>query len=328
MNHVSPLVAGLCLLLSACSGVGNGTESPTPPTSGSAGSDGAVSLGGNSSGGPTAGQGGGTSDIGGMIDIGGTGGMSAIGGSDAIGIGGDNGTSSSGGSSATAGNGGAGGGTPMPIDYSIWVLQLPTGSGTSPTTISSAKLLAGYSDAYFYPAADGGQTFMDPPTGVTTSGSTRCRTEMRESGANGGQAAWPSTGTNTMTVTGKVVKGSSVTVAQVFDGAGGNTLCELQFNGKGFSLLYEESKGAGNSVGLNAPVALNAKYTFTLSLSSGVLAVTINGKQVYTHTPGAGTQASKFYFKVGNYDQGTSAGPVSTTAHSVVENYSVEVVHK
>ena len=327
MNHVSSFVAGLCLLLSACTGRGDATDGATAPTVGSAGSDAVSSLGGDSVGG--AGQGGGMIDSGGMTGVGGMGAMAGSGGSDAVG--GEGGTDAIGGAGQGSGSGGAvgqGGGPSMPIDYSIWELQLPTGSGTSPTTISSSKLLAGYADAYFYPGTDGGQMFMDPPTGVTTSGSTRCRTEMRESTASGAEAAWPATGTNTMTVMGKVVKGSSVTVAQVFDGAGGNTLCELQFNGKGFSLFYEESKGAGSSVDLDAPVALNAKYTFILSLSKGVLAVTINGKQVYTHTPGAGTQSSKFYFKVGNYDQGTSAGPVGTTAHSIVENYTVEVVHK
>ena len=327
MNRVSPLVAGLCLLLSACTCPGDATDGATQPTASSAGSDAATGVGGDSVGGASVGQGGGSTDGGGMIDGGGMGATNPAGGSDPVGD--EGGAGAIGG--ATGGSGGAGGqgaGIDMPIDYSFLVLQLPTGSGTSPTTISSSKLLAGYSDAYFYQSTDGGQMFMDPPTGVTTSGSTRCRTEMRESTAAGGQAAWPATGTNTMTVTGKVVKGSSVTVGQVFDGAGGNTLCELQFNGKGFNLLYEESKGAGTSLGLNVPVALNTKYTFTLSLSNGVLAVTIDGKQAYTHTPGAGTQSSKFYFKVGNYDQDTSAGPVSTTAHSIVENYSVEVVHK
>jgi len=100
-----------------------------------------------------------------------------------------------------------------------------------------------------------------------------------------------------MTVTGKVVKGSGVTVAQVFDGGGGNTLCELQFNGKSFGLFYEESKDSGGNNTLNAPAALNTNYT----------------------SP---------YFKVGNHDQNTSAGPISTTAHSIVENYSVVVVHQ
>jgi hypothetical protein len=327
MKSVLPLLAGLCLLVNACSGSGtNGRGTLT--AAGSAGSDVVVSLGGDSSGGAGFAEGGALSASGGIVDVGGAGGASA-GGSIDVGSG-DGGASASGGgaTSDTGGASGQGGGTPMSIDYSIWELQLPTGSGNSPTTISPSKLRAGYTDAYFYQAPDGGQMFMDPATGITTSGSAHCRTEMREMKVTGSEAAWSATGTNTMTVTGKVVKGSSVTVAQVFDGGGGNTLCELQFNGKGFSLLYEESKGAGSTVGLDTTVALNAKYTFTLSLSNGVLTVTVNGKQVYTHTPSADTVKSTFYFKVGNYDQDTSAGPASTTAHSIVENYTVAVVHQ
>ena len=293
-QHVSSLVAGWCLVLSACAVSGRAQGDEAPRTTGSAGSDGVASVGGTSTGGDTSGEGGGLSSAAGLI-----------------------------------GGGGSGGGIPMPIDYSIWQLQLPTGSGSSPNTVSPSKLLTGYMDPYFYLSpADGGQMFMDPPTGITTSGSMHCRTELRELTPAGGQAGWQATGTNIMTVTGKVVKGSGVTVAQVFDGGGGNTLCELQFNGQGFGLFYEESKGSGSNNTLNAPAALNTNYTFTLSLSNGVLSVTVNGKQVYTHTPSAGTLKSTFYFKVGNYDQNTSAGPISTTALSIVENYSVVVVHQ
>jgi hypothetical protein len=331
MNHISPWIAGACLLLCACAG--------------SAGPDGDANTAGGSPGTELPASGGGNSNSGGAVDQGGafnpgaagsaTAGMDA-GGSliDSGGASENGGASQSGGSGSQAGGaganaGGQGGGTPMPIDYSIWQLQLPTGSGTSPTTIPPSQLLMGYKDAYFYPSTtDDGQMFMDPPTGITTSGSTRCRTELRESEPNGKAAAWHATGTNTMTVTGKVVKGSGVTVAQVFDGGGGNTLCELQYTGGGFSVFYEENKGAGGSTKLSGSFPANTKYTFILSLSAGVLTVTINGKQLYSHTPSSGTQASTFYFKVGNYDQGTSAGPISTTAHSIVEDYTVDVVHK
>ena len=189
-------------------------------------------------------------------------------------------------------------------------------------------------DAYFYPAADGGQTFMDPATGITTSGSVHCRTEMRESTADGSQAAWASTGTNTMTVTGKVLKvggGSSgdVTVGQLFNGTDSIPLIEMQYSvGKGgFELLYEEAKGGGSETDLKTPVALNTQYTFSLALSKGVATVSVNGTQVYTHTPSAGTLAKSFYFKFGNYDQTAMAGAISTTPYTVVEAYSVAVVH-
>ena len=47
------------------------------------------------------------------------------------------------------------------IDLSIWSLQLPVGTGTSPAIISPQQLLAGFSNDYFYQAADGGRVFMD-----------------------------------------------------------------------------------------------------------------------------------------------------------------------
>jgi hypothetical protein len=210
------------------------------------------------------------------------------------------------------------------------VLQLPTGSGNSPDQISSAELLAGFSNAYFYKGADDGQMFMDPAQGITTSGSTRCRTEMREQNLAGGGAAWASTGTNSMTVEGKVTKlgGGSIAVGQLFNGTDSIPLIELQYtNSHKFSLLYEESKGNSNSTDLKTTVDLNTRYTFSLAMVAGQVQVGINGKQVYTHTPSAGILANKFYFKFGNYDQSTSAGTPSTTPHSIVEVYKVDVVH-
>jgi hypothetical protein len=221
------------------------------------------------------------------------------------------------------------------IDYSIWSLQEPSGSGTSPTTISPSQLVAGYSDAYFHIAADGGQAFVDTQTGITTSGSTHCRTELREMTSSGAQAAWAPSGTNTMDVVGQVTLldgGSSgkVTVGQVFNSNDSIPLCELTYSASvgGFVLLYEEAKGAGTTVDLQTPVALNTPYSFQLSLTNGVLAVSINGIQVYSHTPSSSILSKKFYFKCGNYDQTTSSGAVTTTPYTIVENYSINVVHE
>jgi Alginate lyase len=214
------------------------------------------------------------------------------------------------------------------IDYSIRSLQEPTGSGTSPTTISPSQLVAGYSDAYFYIAADGGQAFMDTQTGITTSGSTHCRTELREVTSSGTLAAWAPSGTNTMDVTGQVTLlggGSSgaVTVGQVFNSNDSIPLCELMYSASvgGFVLLYEEAKGAGTTVDLQTPVALN-------TLTNSVLTVSINGTQVYSQTPSSNILTKEFYFKCGNYDQTTSSGAVTTTPYTVVENYSIDVVHE
>jgi hypothetical protein len=224
---------------------------------------------------------------------------------------------------------------PSPIDLSIWQLQLPTGTGTSPTTISPAELVAGFSNRYFYGAPGGGRVFMDPPTGITTSGSQHCRTELREMTRDGMAAAWLSTGMNAMSLSGTVSQvggGASghVTVAQVFNGTDSIPLCELQYSARlgGFQLLYEEGKGGGTTTDLKAPVALGAPYAFTLALSNGTLTVTVDGQPVYTKTPSAAVSGKSFYFKAGNYDQTTVAGPISTTPYTIVEVAALDVTHR
>jgi hypothetical protein len=172
--------------------------------------------------------------------------------------------------------------------------------------------------------------FMDPKQGVTTSGSTRCRSELREQKLEGGNAAWPSNGTHSMTVEGKVVKrgSGSIAVAQLFNSTDSIPLCELQYTtGNKLMLLYEEAKGAATMYNMNTTVALDTRYSFSLAMVDGQLIVGINGKQVFTKTPSAGIRDNDFYFKVGNYDQSTSRGTPDTTPYSIVEVYKVDVVH-
>jgi hypothetical protein len=176
---------------------------------------------------------------------------------------------------------------------------------------------------------------MDPATGIATSGSQHCRTELREMTPGGQAAAWSSAGTNTMTVSGRIVQlggGATghVTLGQVFNGTDSIPLCELEYAAKlgGFQVLYEEGKGAGTTTDLKTAVALGAPYTFTLSLSNGALTVAVDGKAVYTKTPSAAVAAKTFYFKAGNYDQTAAAGPISTTPYTVVEVDALDVVHR
>jgi len=352
MKTLSASFACLCLLLNACSSDATTSMNGEPSADGgSVGSGGNIGSGGSVNGGGSSGgssngmagtNSGGANSNGGSNAFGGAeaGGNDSVGGSAASGgvsTGGSGSVagSSAGGNGSGGGSAGGSGTQPPDIDYSIWVLQLPTGSGTSPTTISSSNLSKGYKDAYFYPGSDGGQTFMDPATGITTSGSQHCRTEMRESKPGGGQAAWSSSGTNTMTVTGKVLEvgagaGGTVTVGQLFNGTDSIPLVELQYSTSagGFKMLYEEAKGGGKTTDLKTPVALNERYTFSLALTKGQVTVTINGNVVHTQTPSASALSKQFYFKFGNYDQNASAGPITTTPYTIVEAYTVYVVHQ
>lgn len=319
---------------SSAADAGDDGQGTTLPLGGSAGADTGVQLGGgagSSAGSPSiAGEGGSISaEVGGASSAGTAGSETTSGGIS------NGGGATTGGSAGTGGDGSGGaGGAPLPvgpIDYRIWSLQLPIGNG-SPTTIKSAELLAGFKNEYFYPADDGGQMFMDPVTGVTTSGSTRCRTELREGTLEGTQAAWSASATNRMTVEGKIIKGSgaTITIGQILNGTDSFPLAEFEWSsGKGgFQLFYEEAKGGGDTIDLKTPWPQNQRYSFTLELSNDKLTVTANGKQVYSRTPGANMLTKKFYFKAGNYDQNTSSGPASTTPHSIVEIYKVDVVHQ
>jgi len=222
------------------------------------------------------------------------------------------------------------------FDLSIWSLQLPTGPGTSATTVPPARLMGagGFTDSnyFFTDKTDGAMTFMDPGQGSTTSGSTHCRTELREMTPGGLAAAWSWDSTNIMTITGEVVQlgggpGGHVTLGQVFNSTDGIPLCEFEYYAdvNGFKILYEEAKGAGSSIDLNTPCALNAKYAFSLSLSSGILSVSINGSQVYSKTPSF--SAKQFYFKCGCYDQTAIAGAPSVVPYTSVKVYSLDVQH-
>lgn len=218
----------------------------------------------------------------------------------------------------------------------LWSLELPSGSGNTPKTISPASIAAGYSySPYFYKAADGGQIFMNPQYGITWAQSKHPRTEMREYFASGAAASWSPAGTNSLTVTGRVIKvgggtSGNVTLAQVFNGTEGITLGELQWAGgsKGFKLFYEEARGQGYTVDLKTPITLGKTYTFIMALSQNKLSITVNGKVVYTHTPSASTLKNKFFFKFGAYDQTATAGALSSAVYTQVENYAATVVHQ
>jgi hypothetical protein len=195
-----------------------------------------------------------------------------------------------------------------------WSLQLPN-DGTESSVNSDHE-------PWYYKASDGGRVFMDPDYGITTSGSKHPRTELRES------KTWHGTGTNVMTVTGKVLQSSTITVGQIFNSNDSITLAELQYTSGGFQVLYEEEKGhALPSVHVGGSVSVGKQYTFSMAYSKGEVTIKVNGG-TYTHKPSSSVSGNNFYFKVGNYDQNaTKSTSVSKTVHSRVENYSVSVSH-
>jgi hypothetical protein len=204
------------------------------------------------------------------------------------------------------------------LSLSNWTVQLPNNDTTSPGTDRKP----------WYYSSGSNKEFSDPEYGVATDHSLHCRTEMRE------MKSFSASTSNTLTVTGKVVKGSGgITIGQVFNGSKLIPLAELEFTGKGFEVLYEEAKGKGNTHPISTTSAVGKPYTYSMSLIKGVLTVTVNGAK-WSTKPSSAVLSDSFYFKAGDYDQGSTKNPktgsttVSSTIRSTVEISALTTVHK
>jgi hypothetical protein len=186
----------------------------------------------------------------------------------------------------------------------------------------------GFTDIYFYTdQTDGAMSFMDPPTGVTTSGSLHPRSELREV-----TSGWSTAGTNTQTVTlaVPVVQGTT-TIGQIFQAppSPSKPLMELQYASGGTIKVLLESTNQGGSSNTYTVGSVTAGSTFTyeLSLTGTTIAVTLNGA-VKTYTMPSSFVGESFYFKVGDYDQTAVAGTPGTMPGTIVKVYALKVVHQ
>ena len=130
------------------------------------------------------------------------------------------------------------------FDLSHWNLTLPTGSSGHPNVISTSTLTGGYTSQYFYTGTDGAMVFWCPVTGVTTSGSTYPRTELRETNSDGSKYNWNvKDGTATLSATvavNQVPSSGRVVIGQIHDtGAGGIKNRPL------IMLVYKYNSGTG-----------------------------------------------------------------------------------
>ena len=124
------------------------------------------------------------------------------------------------------------------FNLSVWQLELPTGSAGNPTTISNTQLEDGFTDSYFFTnSSDGSMSFKDPGTNcVTYSGSSYCRTELREVKTDGSQTVWSPSNTNKLSATLEVVNaGGGITIGQIHldDSVSSKPLCELYYKSNG-----------------------------------------------------------------------------------------------
>ncbi|KAE9399707.1 family 7 polysaccharide lyase [Gymnopus androsaceus JB14] len=208
------------------------------------------------------------------------------------------------------------------FDLSVWELQLPIGSTGDPETISSSSLegCSGFENfSYFFTESGDGALVMKVPGSpassgcVTTTNSLHCRTELRETNPS----SWsPNAATNRMIVELAVEtpddssRGTVIGQIHIDDSISSKPVCELYYNSDGdISIGVEQTLSGGDEVFTSlGNVPVGTTFTYELEYSSGLLKVAINGNFQTLDT--FELDAPDSYFKVGNYNQGSSASDI------------------
>ncbi|MGD1087788.1 MAG: polysaccharide lyase family 7 protein [Verrucomicrobiota bacterium] len=240
------------------------------------------------------------------------------------------------------------------FDLSHWYLQLPTANGVLTGTAgtvdsaTTAQLVAGFTNAYFYTGPDGAMTFWVPDDGATTSGSTHPRSELREEIVPGNaNTNWTLYGTHIMTATcvvsnvpsdtGKVCIGQIHEPNYLTDGVtpGANNEEQIMFDLPD-QKIYANINLDGNTDSTfsvtftNGPgVALGNTISYMMSVVNGILTIMVNnvtnswnlfsGTNYQGHVAqnwGTGS-GNSVYFKAGDYNQTTNGCGCSTDGAKV-----------
>lgn len=218
------------------------------------------------------------------------------------------------------------------FDLSSFKLELPTGAQGSPSSIPGSSLSGcsnGYEDfnTFFTESGDGALVMKvcGSPSScgcVTSPNSQHCRTELRETSPSS-WSPWDST--NRMSVTLSVpVPGSLTCIGQVHQADGVTALnkpvAELFYSNSGdVTLGVEQTREGGDEKTLSVGhVPVGSIFTYTIAYEKNVLSVSLNGgdeKVFSTYS----LNAPPSYFKVGNYNQGSS--------RSSVHLFSIKISH-
>lgn len=208
------------------------------------------------------------------------------------------------------------------LDPTDWYLTLPTGGKGDPDTVEMPEL-AGYSGTAFHlNEAKDGVVFTANAGGVTTSGSSYPRSELREmSGSR--LASWSNGhGTHTLTVRQAVTTlpkaKPEVVTAQIHDD--GDDVLEVRLEGSRLIAQYNDGK---TDVTLDPQYKLGTTYDLTLTASGGRIRVDYDGaKKLDIAKRGSG-----WYFKSGSYVQSNTSKGDKASAVGVVVIYRLAVKH-
>lgn len=175
------------------------------------------------------------------------------------------------------------------IDLSLWNLTIPVGA----ETISTSRLNANYSDAFFIRNTDGTITFRAPSSGEgikSTQNSTYPRSELRETLADGSikQANWipGSSEVHILEATLKVdsLPRSGKAIIGQFHGETDHPPMKIQItNDIIYAQLRKKLDGTENKIQLLTGYQLGTYFTYKVELfADGRAKFYINGKQIVT----------------------------------------------
>ncbi|MFV2103671.1 polysaccharide lyase family 7 protein [Micromonospora sp. LOL_024] len=213
------------------------------------------------------------------------------------------------------------------LNLKNWKVTLPTGSSGSPTEIKQPALATfSTNPAFMVNAACTGVQFRSPVNGVTTSGSSYARSELREMTNNGtANASWSATsGTHTLTVRLAFNKLPNtkphVVGAQIHDGDDDVTVFRLE----GSSLYITKGNTTHHKL-VTSSYKLHTVFEAKFVVSGGQIKAYYNGALQTTipHTK------SGNYFKSGGYTQANcgNSSPCSSSNYGQVTLYKLLVSH-
>ncbi len=208
------------------------------------------------------------------------------------------------------------------LDLRNWYLTLPTGTAGAPDTVKQPALDRYTSTAFRLNDAKNGVVFTTTAGGVTTSGSTYPRSELREM-AGTRKASWSNkSGTHTLVVRQAITElpavKPEVVTAQIHNGS--DDVMEVRLEGN--RLLAQYNNGQSD-ITIDPAYVLGTVFDLRIVASSGKVRVYYNDVRKAT----INKSGSGWYFKSGSYLQTNTSKGDKPTAAGVVVTYALQVTH-
>jgi hypothetical protein len=208
------------------------------------------------------------------------------------------------------------------LDLTNWKLTLPTGREGTPEEIMEPELSSFTNKFFRLNEGRDGVVFTANAGGVTTSGSSYPRSELRE--MNGQEkASWSNTaGTHTMRVREAVTRLPAVkphvVAAQIHDAE--DDVIEVRLEGQHLVVEYNDGDDGAT---LDPAYVLGTLYDLEIAAADGHIRVSYNGTQKADIVKsGAG-----WYFKAGSYVQSNLSRGDAPDAEGQVVIYALHVEH-